>query len=282
MKRTSKLLVSMLATFTAAWSGAALAASCTNGQAIFNKTAPTQLQSCGDSLCHKPNLSANNIVRGAKNPETIDAALTNVPEMTNVRRAHGITSTDLEDLADWIFYASAGQPCPSVTPVPPPTAGTVDLIEYFHAAFGHYFVTYLAGEISKLDDGTFAGWSRTGKQLKAYTASATGLSPVCRFFTVAFPPKSSHFYTPDTPECEGLKPSPVWQYEGEVFFTQQATVAGVCPPNTLPVYRMYNNGQSGAPNHRYTTDFSVREQMLAQGWIPEGAGTLGVIMCAPP
>jgi hypothetical protein len=44
---------------------------------------------------------------------------------------------------------------------------------------------------------------------------------------------------------------------------------------------MYNNGQGGAPNHRYTTEPSVRALMLAQGWIAEGYGAVGVIMCAP-
>ena len=167
-------------------------------------------------------------------------------------------------------------------PPPPPTVQTVDLVEYFHASFGHYFVTYLQGEITKLDDGTFAGWARTGRQFKAWTSSAAGLSAVCRFFTTAFPPKSSHFYTPNAPECSVVKSNAVWQFEGEVFYTQQPSVTGVCPSNTVPVYRMYNNGQSGAPNHRYTTDLSVRTQMLAQGWVPEGAGTIGVIMCSPP
>ncbi len=172
---------------------------------------------------------------------------------------------------------------PPPPPPPPPPTTTVDLIEYFHAAFGHYFITYLPGEISKLDDGTFVGWARTGRQFKAWTAQTSGDQvPVCRFFTTFFAPKSSHFYTPNAPECTGLKPSTVWGYEGEVFYTQYPSFTGVCPPNTVPVYRMYNNGMSGAPNHRYTTDFSVREQMLAQGWIPEGAGTIGVIMCSPP
>ena len=49
----------------------------------------------------------------------------------------------------------------------------------------------------------------------------------------------------------------------------------------MPVYRMYNNGQGGAPNHRYTTDLAVRAQMLVQGWIAEGYGKIGVIMCSP-
>ena len=167
-------------------------------------------------------------------------------------------------------------------PPPPPTAATVDLVEYFHAEFGHYFITYLADEIAKLDNGTFKGWARTGRQFKAWTLAATGLSPVCRFFTVAFAPKSSHFYTPYAPECAVVKTNSVWTFEGEVFYTQQANLVGACPPGTVPVYRMYNNGQTGAPNHRYTTDLAVRAQMLAQGWIPEGAGDVGVIMCAPP
>lgn len=171
---------------------------------------------------------------------------------------------------------------PPPPPPPPPTATTVDLIEYYHAAFGHYFVTYLTGEISKLDDGTFAGWARTGLKFKAWTSTASGLSSVCRFFTTAFPPKSSHFYTPNAPECTVVKTSSVWDFEGEVFYTQNPDIAGNCPVNTVPVYRMYNEGQSGAPNHRFTTDLNVRAQMLAQGWIPEGAGTIGVIMCSPP
>ncbi len=166
--------------------------------------------------------------------------------------------------------------------LPPPPSATVDVIEYFHAEFGHYFITYLPGEIAKLDDGTFKGWARTGKQFKAWTAGGADMVPVCRFFTVAFAPKSSHFYTPFAPECTIVKANTVWTFEGEVFFTQQATVAGVCPAGTVPVYRMYNNGQSGAPNHRYTTEMSVRTKMLAEGWIPEGAGTIGVIMCSPP
>ncbi|MEP7328330.1 MAG: choice-of-anchor D domain-containing protein, partial [Betaproteobacteria bacterium] len=167
-------------------------------------------------------------------------------------------------------------------PPPPPVAQTVDVIEYFHAGFGHYFITYLADEITKLDNGTFAGWARTGKQFKAWTQPTADLSPVCRFFTTAFAPKSSHFYTPFAPECSVVKSNSVWSFEGLVFYTMQASVTGVCPANTVPVYRMYNNGQSGAPNHRYTTEMNVRAQMLAQGWIPEGAGTIGVIMCSPP
>lgn len=47
------------------------------------------------------------------------------------------------------------------------------------------------------------------------------------------------------------------------------------------VYRLFNNGQGGAPNHRYTTSLDTRASMISQGWVPEGAGTIGVIACVP-
>ena len=39
---------------------------------------------------------------------------------------------------------------------------------------------------------------------------------------------------------------------------------------------VFNNGQGGAPNHRFTTSTDVRAQMLAQGFADEG-----VVMCSP-
>jgi len=48
-----------------------------------------------------------------------------------------------------------------------------------------------------------------------------------------------------------------------------------------PLYRLYNDGQGGAPNHRYTTQAATRSAMLANGWIAEGVGELGVIGCVP-
>jgi hypothetical protein len=50
---------------------------------------------------------------------------------------------------------------------------------------------------------------------------------------------------------------------------------------TQPLYRLYNNGQGGAPNHRYTTRIDVRQQMITQGWVSEGYGPLGAIACVP-
>jgi hypothetical protein len=43
---------------------------------------------------------------------------------------------------------------------------------------------------------------------------------------------------------------------------------------------LYNNGQGGAPNHRFTVSDVIRLQMLGLGYIAEGAD-IGVGMCAP-
>jgi hypothetical protein len=159
--------------------------------------------------------------------------------------------------------------------------GTIDLIEYHHAAWDHYFITGIADEITKLDNGTFVGWARTGLQFKAFPTGTANGSAVCRFFSTAFAPRSSHFYTPFASECATVMTNPDWQFEAQVFNIPIPATDGSCATGTVPVYRLYNNGQGAAPNHRYTTDLSVRSQMMAQGWVPEGYGSIGVIMCAP-
>jgi hypothetical protein len=45
------------------------------------------------------------------------------------------------------------------------------------------------------------------------------------------------------------------------------------PAGTIPLYRLYNNGQGGAPNHRYTVDPTVRAAMIARNWSPEATAT---------
>lgn len=114
--------------------------------------------------------------------------------------------------------AAAGGNIPeasAVGPLPPATAPKVAAVEFYNAAFRHYFVSANAAEIAKLDDGTFAGWARTGLAFNVHAAAAPGLAPVCRFFTVAFPPTSSHFYAPRGLGCEGTLANAQWRFEGE-------------------------------------------------------------------
>ena len=87
-------------------------------------------------------------------------------------------------------------------------------IEYHHATFDHYFLTALPDEIAKLDSGIFSGWVRTGQSFGVYFRDIEGGSPVCRFFSTAFGPKSSHFYTADASECARVQSNRDWQFEG--------------------------------------------------------------------
>jgi hypothetical protein len=153
-------------------------------------------------------------------------------------------------------------------------------VEYYHAVFDHYFITNKADEITKLDNGTYEGWTPTGESFNVYSDAPPGSSGVCRFFSTSFDPKSSHFYTASASECETVQRNPDWLFEGIVFTVFSPDLAGNCPAGTLPVYRLYNDGQGAAPNHRFTTSLVARATMLAKGWLPDGYG-IGVSMCSP-
>jgi hypothetical protein len=169
---------------------------------------------------------------------------------------------------------------------PKPPAAPILVVEYYHAEFDHYFVTANLDEITKLDSGVFQGWARTGYVFRALpleSGVAFKPTPVCRFFSTTFAPKSSHFYTADAGECATVKANPNWQFEDTVFEVVPSIKIGNswCAQATYqPVYRLYNNGQGGAPNHRYAIEESVRTQMIAKGWVPEGVGP-GIIGCVP-
>ncbi len=192
------------------------------------------------------------------------------------------TATAINDAGQIVAMScSALLVCQQAFRLDPVPAPKVAAIEYHHAGFDHYFITAIADEIAKLDNGTFSGWTRTGGSFNVYSAEQVGTKPVCRFFSTAFAPKSSHFYTPDPAECATVKQNANWQFEGLVFNVAVPDANGNCLAGTQPVYRLYNNGMGAAPNHRYTTSLATRADMLAQGWIPEGYGPDAVGMCAP-
>jgi lysyl endopeptidase len=166
-------------------------------------------------------------------------------------------------------------------PLPPPVTTTV-AVEYYYATWNFYFETSFTDEIAGLDGGAFGGaWKRTGQTFNVWPQSNPSASPTCRFFSTAFAPKSSHFYTPFASECAIVKTNAAWQYEAIAFYIQLADVNGLCSGGTIPLYRLYNNGMGGAPNHRYTTSATIFNQMVAAGWIFEGNGNTKVFACVP-
>jgi hypothetical protein len=168
-------------------------------------------------------------------------------------------------------------------PVPANTA-----IEYYHAAFDHYFITSLPAEIAALDAGTLTGWSRTGRGFSVFPAlppAPVAAAPVCRFY---IPPQhgDSHFFSASAAECAAIRDRiPVDpNYSGyleetpSAFFIALPNVAnGGCPAGTVPVYRLWN--QRADSNHRYTADAGIKAYMQSRNYVAEGYGDDAVAMC---
>jgi uncharacterized delta-60 repeat protein len=175
-----------------------------------------------------------------------------------------------------------GQSSLLVQIVDPPGSDVV--VEYLYPPWNHFFITSLPAEIAALDGGAFPGWQRTGETFAVYPSGAPLSVAQCRFFSgAAFAPKSSHFYTPYPGECEVVyySESEVWNFEGSVTPVRLPNASGMCPAGAGPLYRAYNNGMGGAPNHRYTTNPATLNTMLAQGWLFEGDANTRVFACVP-
>ena len=167
----------------------------------------------------------------------------------------------------------------AVRSLQPSTGTPVTVVEFYNQSLDHYFITYVADEIAKLDNGTFVGWARTGQSFKAYGTTQGGTSAVCRIY---IPPGKGdgHFFGRDSGECNGtMTANPTFVLESATFFYLYLPNLGNCGAGTIPVYRVFTNRADA--NHRYTTDRATRDAMVAKGWIAEGDGSDTVTMCAP-
>jgi len=159
-------------------------------------------------------------------------------------------------------------------------AQSVRLVEYYNASLDHFFITWVADEIAKLDDGSvLKGWARTGRTMRTLKSAQAGTSPVCRFY---IPPVlgDSHFFGRGTAECAATaEKNPTFVLEDSQFMQMFLPAVGVCPNNTRQVYRVFSNRPDA--NHRYLADKLTREQMASKGWLVEGDGPDQVVMCSP-
>lgn len=162
-----------------------------------------------------------------------------------------------------------------------PTPAETTVYEYYHPQTQHYFITSYADEIALLSAGKIPPWVATGQSFKVWSGVGTSINPVCRFYTDKFASKPSHFYSSVPAECPGLAAGGVWTLESPNAFYLMSAASGSCPSGTMPLYRIYNNGLSGAPNHRYTTQPSIRSSMIASGWSAEGYGADQIFACVP-
>jgi len=166
---------------------------------------------------------------------------------------------------------------------PPSFLGTS--VEYYNTALDHYFFTPDAKEQAAIDAGAVgATWIRTGKSFPVIIhsgcpiASEDGLHYVYRFAGEPNVGPNSHFFTVSQDECAIVRDRTEWHwiFEGVSFWASEP-VDGTCRTGMQTLYRAYNNGKGGDPNHRYATDHAVIGTMVAQGWVEEG-----VAICVPP
>jgi hypothetical protein len=156
--------------------------------------------------------------------------------------------------------------------------------EYRSVAGERYRLAITQHEKAALDTGREPGWRRTGRYFRTLDpldASAGGTVPVCRYYLPP-PHGDTRIHSAHAAECAAIARA----IPGAILEARDAFRAalphddGSCPAPLKPLYRSWN-GLSAA-NHRMTTDLPEHADMLARGWIGEGAGTIGTAMCVDP
>ena len=145
--------------------------------------------------------------------------------------------------------------------------------EFYNVNLNHYFRTNNATEASIiLSGGVGTGWVDTQDYFLAWRDASQGAVPVCRFYSTVF---NSHFFTANADECEIVKKNKDWMYENIAYYVK-LPVNGVCPADTTPIYRAYNNRwMFNDGNHRFTTDMSLINELVANKWLFEGVAMCG-------
>jgi len=162
-------------------------------------------------------------------------------------------------------------------------SGTAIVTDFRNEGFDHYFHSASGEETRALLDGAFGtDWLPTQQFWRVYKTPGPGRVPVCRFYGSGFGARSSHLYTPYPAECAALKKDAAWNYEETSYYVTLPDANGACADAHEELYRLYNNGMGGAPNHAHTTSRARRDELKAKGWTPEGSGPQSVFACTPP
>jgi hypothetical protein len=225
-------------------------------------------------------LRADSVVFRVLTPDGSEFASTTIPSDADYYAASYWRSSVTLPLdaasGDWTFAVDFhGQTQTEAFHVGATEPPRTDIVEYYAPSLDHYFMTGFAAEESALDAGTpIRGWNRTGDSFPAYASPGEGLATVCRFFGTPGLGVNSHFYTAYDFECAAVKQLAGWIFEANAFYI--AANVAQCPASTRPVFRMYNGGMGGQPNHRYVTSWPTIDAMQSAGWLLEG-----VAFCSP-
>lgn len=157
----------------------------------------------------------------------------------------------------------------------------LQILEYLNTDLNHYFVA-IPEEAAAIDRGSAGpGWIRTGQGFVVREPRSSPITQsVARFYGSVSPGPNSHFFTIDGNEKRAIEQitattptdQPRWNNEGISFSAFPVGSRGNCADNQVPVWRAFNGGPAHGveSNHRFSTDKSVIDGMVSQGWIGEG------------
>lgn len=172
----------------------------------------------------------------------------------------------------WNLRSTASFVVSSEAQTPPLPPSQLRMWEFDNPSTLDYFMTADEREIVALETGKIPGWRST---FRSFPLEPTTGIPMCRFFSASFPGKAPHFYTINPEECATLKNNPHWIFEGVVGYAELPASNGECASG-VPLYRAYNNGKFGAPNHRYRAGNPLADMVMYEGWVDEG-----IVACIP-
>ncbi len=183
-------------------------------------------------------------------------------------------------------FSSDGAIRIKVTPSIPSYAKVAGLArEFYLPSRDIYFRTANAAEADFVATGGAGPWLETFNLFPV-----GGNNQVCRFYgntkidsvtKQAYGPQS-HYYTIDQGECDALTKAYTpnaksWSFESLDFSAVPLNADRTCPIDTVPVYRMYNNGfPKKDSNHRYSIIAEEFRALIPLGWTYEGA-----VFCVP-
>ena len=178
-----------------------------------------------------------------------------------------------------VFLAAGGVRSPGSGPV----TGSVIMkaFEFYHAAFNHYFITAIADEITKLDNGTFVGWTRTGKAFNVLCQRRAGhragvpllqhrirVAELALLHAVRVGVRDGQAEPELAVRGRGIRRDPSRRDAETVRSARRRYTA--CTTTGWAARRI-------TATRRTPTMFNM---MQALGWVPEGSG-VGVIACVP-
>jgi hypothetical protein len=166
------------------------------------------------------------------------------------------------------------------------TAPPAEVYELFNKRWGTYYYLTTDAEFRQLKrearlpdtdwewtDESFLAWATLSSTGISYNNGCDGRVPVHRLEHRGADGYITHYYTTDLQTCGYAKSELGMQSRGQPFSAGAPRLDHPDDPclSSKPIYRLYNNREAeGRPNHRYTPNLALANQLVTQGWTNEG------------